>query len=138
MDDELDSAYGYIRPGEILFVNWESINKDNAVMVRDTETCRSLYDITRRTQDENNIPIIVIIDEEHMFGGKNAKKSEKVLKHIEPKLEIRISATPITLSAEKVYIPRQKVVEEEMIKEGIILNPAIDKHDSHANTLNQY
>lgn len=138
MYDELDSSDGYIRPGEILFVNWESINKDNAVIVRDTETCRSLYDITRRTQDEIGIPIIVIIDEEHMFGGKNAKKSEKVLKHIEPKLEIRISATPITLSAEKVYIPRQKVVEEEMIKEGIILNPAIDKHDSQAHTLNQY
>ena len=31
--DELDhSADGYIHPGEILFVNWESINKDNAVM----------------------------------------------------------------------------------------------------------
>lgn len=31
--DELDhSIEGYIRPGEILFVNWESINKDNAVM----------------------------------------------------------------------------------------------------------
>ena len=138
MYDELDSSDGYIRPGEILFVNWESINKDNAVMVRETETCSSLYDITRRTQDEKGVPIIVIIDEEHMFGGKNAKKSEKVLKHIQPKLEIRVSATPITLSAEKVYIPRQKVVEEEMIKEGIILNPAIDKHNSQSHTLNQY
>ena len=29
-------------------------------------------------------------------------------------------------------------MEEEMIKEGIILNPAIDKHDSQAHTLNQY
>ena len=29
--DELDhSIEGYIHPGEILFVNWESINKDNA------------------------------------------------------------------------------------------------------------
>ena len=138
MYDELDSSDGYIRPGEILFVNWESINKDNAVMVRDTETCRSLYDITRRTQEEREIPIIAIIDEEHMFGGKNAKKSEKVLEHIQPKIEVRISATPITLSGEKVYIPREKVVQEEMIKEGIILNPAIDKHDSQAHTLNQY
>ena len=31
--DDLDhSAEGYIHPGEILFVNWESINKDNAVI----------------------------------------------------------------------------------------------------------
>ena len=36
--DDLDhSAEGYIHPGEILFVNWESINKDNAAMIRDTE-----------------------------------------------------------------------------------------------------
>ena len=32
--DELDhSADGYIKPGEILFVNWESINKDKNLMV---------------------------------------------------------------------------------------------------------
>ena len=47
--DELDhSIEGYIHPGEILFVNWESINKDNAVIVRETELSASLYDITRR------------------------------------------------------------------------------------------
>lgn len=45
--DELDhSIEGYIYPGEILFVNWESINKDNAVMIRETELSASLYDIT--------------------------------------------------------------------------------------------
>ena len=83
--DELDhSIEGYIHPGEILFVNWESINKDNAVMVRETELSASLYDITRRTQEDNGIPIIVIIDEEHMFGSRNAKKSEKVLSNICP------------------------------------------------------
>lgn len=51
--DELDhSIEGYIHPGEILFVNWESINKDNAVIVRETELSASLYDITRRTQED--------------------------------------------------------------------------------------
>ena len=94
--DELDhSIEGYIHPGEILFVNWESINKDNAVIVRETELSASLYDITRRTQEDNGIPIIVIIDEEHMFGSRNARKSEKVLSNICPKVEIRISATPL-------------------------------------------
>ena len=95
--DELDhSADGYIRPGEILFVNWESINKDNNLLVRETENSASLYDITRRTQDDNGIPIVLVIDEEHMFGGRNARKSEKVLATIQPKVEIRISATPQT------------------------------------------
>ena len=136
--DELDhSADGYIKPGEILFVNWESINKDKNLMVRETENSASLYDITRRTQDDNGIPIVLVIDEEHMFGGKNAKKSEKVLATVKPKVEIRVSATPQTNGEQQVNVPREKVVEEEMIKENIVLNPALDFKDSHGS-LNQH
>lgn len=137
--DELDhSIDGYIRPGEILFVNWESINKENSIMVRETERSSSLYDITYRTQVDNRIPIVVIIDEEHMFGGRNAVKSERVLEHISPKLEIRISATPITSGDEQVTIFREDVIREEMIKEGVVLNPALGSVDSKGLTSNQW
>ncbi len=126
MYDELDhSVNGYIKPGEVFFVNWESINKDKNVMVRESENSASLYDITRRTKEEHGLPIIVIIDEEHMFGGKLAKQSEKVLKNIEPKVEIRISATPITSPDELVSISRDQVIREEMIKDGITINPLL-------------
>lgn len=136
--DELDhSADGFIKPGEILFVNWESINKDKNLMVRETENSASLYDITRRTQDDNGIPIVLVIDEEHMFGGKNAKKSEKVLATIQPKVEIRVSATPQTHGEQQVNVPREKVIEEEMIKENIVLNPALNFNDPHGS-LNQH
>ena len=67
MYDEIDQSEGVIKPGEILFVNWESINKDKNVMVRDSEQNASLYEITRRTQEEQGLPIIVVIDEEHLF-----------------------------------------------------------------------
>ena len=51
MYDEIDhSIDGSIRMGEILFVNWESIRQDNNVMVRDSETGASLYDIVRLTK----------------------------------------------------------------------------------------
>lgn len=137
--DELDhSSESYIQHGEILFVNWESINKDNAVMIRETENSASLYDITRRTQEDNHIPIVVVIDEEHMFGTKNAKKCEKVLQNINPKLEIRISATPITKGDEMVNVLREDVIAEEMIKSGIVLNPAIDVARSDGLTANQW
>ncbi len=136
--DELDhSADGYIKPGEILFVNWESINKDKNIMVKETENSASLYDITRRTQDDNGIPIVLVIDEEHMFAGKNAKKSEKVLATIQPKVEIRVSATPNPRMCQLVEVPREKVIEEEMIKENIVLNPALDFKDPHGS-LNQH
>lgn len=136
--DELDhSADGFVKPGEILFVNWESINKENNLLVRETENSASLYDITRRTQDDNGIPIVLVIDEEHMFGGKNAKKSGKVVATIRPKVEIRISATPQTRGEQQVSVPREKVIEEEMIKENIVLNPAIDFKDPRGS-LNQH
>lgn len=137
--DELDhSADGYIKPGEILFVNWESINKDKNIMVKDTENSCSLYDITRRTQEENGIPIILVIDEEHQFGGKQAKRSQVVLNNINPKVEIRISATPITGNPEEmVNVPRETVIQEEMIKENVVLNPALDFKNPHGN-LNQH
>lgn len=137
--DDIDhSTSGFIHAGEILFVNWESINKDNAIIVRDSEQNASLYDLTRRTQEEQGIPIIVIIDEEHMFAGRLANKSETVLQKINPKVEIRISATPTTNNPDAyVKVPREKVIAEGMIKEGVVLNPALD-FNSPNSSLNQH
>lgn len=127
MYDELDhSVDGYIKPGEVFFVNWESIRSDKNVYVRDTENSSSIYDIVQRTKEEHQLPLIVVIDEEHMFGSKNAKQSEKVLKNLNPKVEIRISATPLKsslTSANDLYVvPREDVIKEEMIKDGITIN----------------
>ena len=136
--DDLDhSAEGYIHPGEILFVNWESIVKDNSVIIRDTERSISLHDITRRTQQDQHIPIIVIIDEEHRFAGNLVNKTEKVLKNINAKLEIRISATPETNGELYVKVPRAAVIKEEMIKQGVVLNPALQFKDPNGS-LNQH
>ena len=138
MYDELDHAEGYIKPGEILFVNWESINKDKNVMVRDTEQSNSVYEITRRTQEEHGLPIVVIIDEEHLFWSKTADKSKQVLEKIKPKVEIRISATPKSHSDYQVTIPRESVVAEEMIKKQVVLNPDINKGYNNDTELNEH
>ena len=66
---DVDASVG-LNPGEVLFLNWESINKENAVLIRDNEQNRTLYRLAKHTQ-ENGLPIIAIIDEEHMFGGVN-------------------------------------------------------------------
>jgi type III restriction enzyme len=125
--DGLDhTATGYIHPGEVFFVNWESINKETNVMVREGEKSASIYDLVRRTQEEHHLPVVVVIDEEHMFGGRLAKQSENVLKKINPKLEIRISATPITKGDMTVSILREDVIQAEMIKDGITINPKLE------------
>ena len=136
MYDEIGQSEGVIHPGEILFVNWESINKEKNVMVRDSEQNASLYEITRRTQEEQGLPIVVVIDEEHLFWSKSADKSAKVLQKINPKVEIRISATPKTNSNHKVTVSREEVVKEEMIKKQVVLNPDITKGYNDENELN--
>ena len=131
MYDELDhSTGGYIKRGEVFFVNWESIRMDKNVMVRDTENSSSIYDIVRRSKEEYGMQVIVVIDEEHMFAGRAAKQAEKVLHNIDAKVEIRISATPITQPDEMVSVDRSCVIKEEMIKDGITINPKVEAEDN--------
>ena len=137
MFDEIDQSEG-IQPGEILFVNWESVNKESNVMVRENESFASLYEIARRTQEEYDLPIVAIIDEEHMFWSKTADKSAAVLERINPAVELRISATPKTLHPdEKVKVYRQDVIAAEMIKKEVVLNPDIELDFSEERTLNE-
>ena len=118
-----------LQPNEILFVNWESINKEKNLMVRENEQGRTLYNYVNQAR-LNDIEIIVIIDEEHLFASpKTAKRAAEVLQKIYPKIEIRVSATPVTNSDYRTIVERQEVIAEEMIKEGILLNPKIDKHE---------
>lgn len=138
MFDELDQSDGVIRPGEVLFVNWESVNKVSNLLVRENEQSLTLYDITRRTQQEQGTPIVVVIDEEHLFWSKTADKSKKVLDKIAAKVEIRISATPKSTSDYRVTVDRQEVIQEEMIKEGVLLNPDVTSNYTTDEELNQH
>lgn len=128
MFDELEQSEG-IRPGEILFVNWESVNKEKNVMARDSEGSASIYEIARRTHEDGELPIVAIIDEEHMYWTKTADKSAQVLDRINPNVEIRVSATPKTLvsgKTQKVIVDRADVIKAQMIKKEVVLNSDID------------
>lgn len=126
MFNELDQSEG-IQPGEILFVNWESVNKEKNIIVRDSESSASLYEITRRTQEELGLPIVAVIDEEHMFWSNTAGKTKAVLERINPSVELRISATPKTAYPdERTKVYRQDVIAAEMIKKEVVLNPEIN------------
>jgi type III restriction enzyme len=126
-----------IKPNEVLFVNWESINKEKNVMVRESELGKTLYQYVDRAR-LNDTEIVVIIDEEHMFANpRTAKRTAEVLLKIYPKIEIRVSATPITTTDYKTVVEREDVIAQEMIKSGIILNPALDTYDQENRTLDQ-
>jgi type III restriction enzyme len=126
-----------IQPNEVLFVNWESINKEKNLMVRENEQGKTLYGYINHARMEDT-EIVVIIDEEHMFASPRiANRASEVLQKILAKLEIRVSATPVTNGDYKTIVERADVVKAEMIKEGIILNPAVDEYKQEGRTLNQ-
>lgn len=138
MFDDLEQSQG-IQPGEILFVNWESIVKKNNRIANEGEASKSLFEICRITQEESGLPIVAIIDEEHMFWSNGADKTRQVLERINPAVELRISATPKTLRFdEKVRISRKDVIDAEMIKREVVLNPEIDSGINDETTLNNH
>lgn len=136
MYDGLDKTEG-IQAGEILFVNWESMNKAGNLMARDSEQGASIFELARRTREEAGLPIVAIIDEEHMFWSKTADKSAEVLRGLQPQVELRISATPKTTHFDDfVAVQREDVIRAEMIKKEVVLNPDIDAGGSDPMNLN--
>jgi type III restriction enzyme len=117
-----------LKPNEMLFLNWQTINRDDTLFMRENENGKNFYNILNQTL-LNDTQIVVIIDEEHlMAGGKTAEKAELILNRMRPKIELRISATltdKSMRSAYRVMIPREDVVKAQMIKKGVHLNPAL-------------
>uniref|UniRef100_UPI0040486A62 hypothetical protein n=1 Tax=Flavobacterium sp. TaxID=239 RepID=UPI0040486A62 len=106
-------------------------------MIKENETNKNLYSFINKAK-LNDAEIIVIIDEEHMFANtKTAKRANEVLQKIYPKVEIRVSATPTSNSDYRTLVERQDVIAEEMIKEGIILNPALDTIQQQGRSLEE-
>lgn len=110
-----------IEQNEIMFVNWESINKENSLFRVDNERNWNLQTVVENTKDEGRT-IVLLIDESH----RNAKtdKSQELIDIISPKLVIEITATPKSSSGMLIDIPLQAVVREGMIKKEIQINNA--------------
>jgi type III restriction enzyme len=109
-----------ISENEILFFNWESINKTDNVYIRDNEQDFNLSKVLERTKEEGR-EIILIIDEAHHHA--TSEISQGLIRMIEPKLTIEVSATPIIKDPdEMVSVPLEAVKAEGMIKKAIILN----------------
>ena len=107
---------------EILFINWESINKkDVNVFVRENEQDNNLNSIITRTKEEGR-KIILIIDESHHTA--NAERSRELIDVISPNITMEVSATPVQkMFNEYVEVKLIDVKAEQMIKSEIAVNP---------------
>ena len=111
----------HIPENEILFLNWEAINKvkSNTIII-ENEKEFYLSKIIDKTYDEGR-DIILIIDESHHHA--TSEISKKLIKDINPKLTVEVSATPtINDPDEIVQVSLEDVKREGMIKKSVILN----------------
>jgi len=117
----VDLSDRMIDANEILFLNWESINREDNIFYRENEQEFYLEKVIENTKDKG-ITIVLIIDESHHTA--RAENTQGLIAMIDARLTIEVSATPPNISIDRlVAVDRQKVVEEEMIKKQIAINP---------------
>lgn len=114
-----------ISEDEILFFNWESINRADNIYIRDNEQEFNLSKVLERAKEEGR-EIILVIDEAHHHA--TSQISQGLIQMIGPKLTIEVTATPATITDEdeKVFVQLDDVKKEEMVKKAVILNDDFD------------
>ena len=99
-----------IGPNEILFLNWESINREGNIYYRENEQEFYLEKVVENTKDDGRI-LVLIIDESHHTAG--AENTQGLIGLINAKLTLEVSATPPNIQYdESVVVHRQHVIEE--------------------------
>lgn len=133
-----DINKGKLNKNDIIFLNWQKVvsrSAENRVLRRpDNEEERKesgIYfeDFIDNSHKEREI--ILIIDEAHTHVTKDL--AQQIIDYIDPKIVLHITATPseeIELKARRldsfVEVPRDKVVEEGLIKEKILVQTEED------------
>jgi len=114
-----------ISENEILFFNWESINRADNIYIRDNEQEFNLSKVLERAKEEGR-ELILVIDEAHHHA--TSEISQGLIQMIGPKLTIEVTATPATITDEdeKVFVQLDDVKKEGMVKKAVILNDDFD------------
>lgn len=116
--DLVDLAIGH---NEVLFLNWESINKtETNTIVKENERDFYLSKIIENTKFSGR-KIILVIDESHHHA--TSETSKQLIGDMGPDLTIEVSATPVISDPDEIVsIPLDIVRDQGMIKKSVILN----------------
>jgi len=118
-----DLAETKIGENEILFLNWESINKKDNVFVNENERDFNLTHVVDNTIAEGR-EIILIIDESHHTS--KATNTRGLIEIMKPKITIEVSATPTDAASDHTEkVEFKDVVNAQMIKREVSVNPNI-------------
>jgi len=109
---------------DLLFVNWSSVDGMKKIWRRENETNTNLETLIENTK-LNGTQIILVIDEAHLsaFTGIQAISVRRL---INAKIEVLVTATPRQRPQRSIFISRQEVINEQMIKKGVRLNIGLD------------
>ena len=123
IEDLVDKKIG---ENEILFLNWESINKKDNVFVRENENDFNLTSIVENTLEDSREIILVIDESHHTASAENTRGLVEIMK---PKITIEVSATPHMTSDYRVVVEFEDVKAEGMIKKEVAINPELKEEN---------
>ena len=114
-----------ISTNEVLFLNWESINKSNKnTIVRDNERDFYLQKILENTRDEKR-EVILIIDESHHHATSEISKN--LISEFAAKISVEVSATPTIINPDEIInVDIEDVKLEALIKKSVKLNEGLE------------
>ncbi|MCF7894435.1 MAG: DEAD/DEAH box helicase family protein [Candidatus Omnitrophica bacterium] len=124
-----------IEENQIVFVNWESLNRKGNIFMVDNEKDWNLSKVVENSKDEDR-EVVLIIDESHRAA--KTSKAKEIINIINPKLTIEVSATPkegIT-NDHRVNVKLTKVIDEEMIKKEIQINSGLARAENNEDIIN--
>lgn len=113
-----------LNPKDLLFVNWSSVDGMKKIWRKENESNTNLETLIENTKS-NGTQLILVIDEAHLsaFTGTQAISVRRL---INAKIEVLVTATPRQRPQRSIFISRQEVIKEQMIKKGVRLNIGLD------------
>lgn len=133
LEDDFFGSRKFIKDKEIVFINWEKlIQKDRETgkwannLMKDQEGM-NFIDVIEQTK-RNGTKVILVIDESHIGAAQKTRIQEFINTVIIPGIVLEMSATPLNPHID-VKIDPQKVIDEGMIKEDVIVNEGVSKDD---------
>ena len=132
LEEDFFGSRRFIKNHEVIFVNWEKlISKDRGTgdwknnLMKDSEG-HNFCDVIRQTK-KNGTKIILIVDESHIGSSSKSRIAEFKDNILNPYMTIEMSATPS--SDPDVSVNPQRVIDEGIIKEDVIVNEGISAED---------
>ncbi len=122
----VDSLQRSLAVGDVLFLNWDSVNKRGNLLRRagGNEHGITIEEVMSSTREEGK-KIVLVIDEAHVHLRQEAAQ-DVVQEIVLPDLTLEVSATPhLTGYRYKAEIKREEVIAEGLIRKQIVINPGL-------------